>query len=167
MKQYTQQNLNDLSAQAQQAPRLRSHQNIHAELEDPIQRLFIAFEPHTYVRPHRHSEAGKWECFALLEGHLSLLVFDDEGTLLKRVELATDQTRVTEIPPNTWHTLVCFASGTKAMEIKPGPYIQPTAKDFAAWAPAEGEPAASAALRWFEAAQPGDRVPASWPLETT
>lgn len=166
MKQYTQQDLNDLSTQARQSPRLRSHKNIHAELDDPVQRLFIAFEPETYIRPHRHSDAGKWECFTLLEGHLSLLIFDDTGTVLDRVELAADQTRVTEIPPNTWHTLVCFTPGTQALEVKPGPYVQPSPEDFAAWAPAENMPDTAAALQWFSHARPGDSVPVQWVTES-
>ncbi|HIC0138358.1 TPA: WbuC family cupin fold metalloprotein, partial [Enterobacter hormaechei] len=54
MKQLTFNDLRKQSAQAANSPRLRAHHNFHPELSDPVQRLAIAMEPGTYVRPHRH-----------------------------------------------------------------------------------------------------------------
>ena len=43
-------------------------------------------EPATYVRPHRHPEAGKWELFTVLRGSLVALTFDDEGRVTSTVD---------------------------------------------------------------------------------
>jgi hypothetical protein len=55
--------------------------NVHPTLEDPVQRLFIALEPGTYIRPHRHPEPDKWELFVLINGAVDALLLDDDGKL--------------------------------------------------------------------------------------
>ncbi len=47
--------LRTLSAEADALPRRRKNLNLHETLDDPIQRLCNAFEPGTYLRPHRHT----------------------------------------------------------------------------------------------------------------
>ncbi|EMX0805176.1 WbuC family cupin fold metalloprotein [Klebsiella pneumoniae] len=51
MKQITMSDMQQQSAAAVQSPRLRAHRNFHPELSDSVQRLAIAMEPGTYVRP--------------------------------------------------------------------------------------------------------------------
>ena len=60
MKQITFDDLKQQSATAAAAPRLRAHRNFHPELSDPVQRLAIAMEPGTYIRPHRHPHTFEW-----------------------------------------------------------------------------------------------------------
>ena len=59
--------------------------NLHQELADPIQRLAIAMEPGTYIRPHRHLQT--WELLTSLQGRFVVLNFDDEGTVIARAVL--------------------------------------------------------------------------------
>ncbi|HLW73476.1 MAG TPA: WbuC family cupin fold metalloprotein, partial [Gammaproteobacteria bacterium] len=40
-----------LHHKAANAPRLRTHHNLHPSHDDPIQRMCMAMEPGTYVRP--------------------------------------------------------------------------------------------------------------------
>jgi hypothetical protein len=62
--------LKELSLQAQKAPRLRANLNVHKTLDAAVQRLFIATEPDTYIRPHSHPQPDKWEFFTVLEGRI-------------------------------------------------------------------------------------------------
>lgn len=140
---------------ARSAPRRRTHATMHDELSDPIQRVVIALQPGTYIRPHRHAE-GVWEMFAVLDGALAVLTFDDDGRVTKRVELRPGGDRMAQVPPGTWHSLVALAPDTLAFEVKPGPYRPLTDKDFAAWAPAEGDPGAPATVAWLEQAGEGE-----------
>lgn len=150
-----------LSDAARGSARRRKNLNIHATLDDPVQRLLNAFEPGTYVRPHRHRQPPKWELFAILEGRAAVLTFDDDGRVLERIELdAAGDARVVEIPESTWHTLVALMPGTVMLEVKRGPYQPNPPQDFAAWAPAEGEPAAVPLELWFRRGAPGERAPA-------
>ena len=54
--------------QAAQAPRKRTHHNLHPSLDAPVQRLAIALSQGTYVRPHRHPQPNRWEMIHALRG---------------------------------------------------------------------------------------------------
>lgn len=136
----------DLCARSRQSARLRAHHNLHPTLADPIQRVVMAVQPGSYVRPHRHRD-GIWELFALLRGRVALLMFDHAGRVIDRTELAPGGTSGAQFPPRVWHALAALEPDTVLMEVKPGPYVAETDKEFAAWAPAEGD-AAAAELAW-------------------
>ncbi len=144
---------------ARAAPRRRTHATLHEDLADPVQRVAIALQPGTYVRPHRHAD-GVWELFAVLDGALALLTFDDDGRVTRRVELHPDGDRLAQVPPGVWHSIVALTADTLAFEVKPGPYRATTDKDFTAWAPAEGEAEAPAMVAWMEQAGVGATPPA-------
>ncbi len=130
--------LETLSGKARAIARLRANLNVHPQLEDPIQRLFNAMEPGTYVRPHRHARESGWELMMCIKGAFSILLFDDSGTVLNRVDLAGDAGNLAvEIPAFAWHVVVSHRPGTVMFEVKPGPYTVVDDKDFAAWAPPE------------------------------
>ncbi|WP_232230491.1 MULTISPECIES: WbuC family cupin fold metalloprotein [unclassified Alteromonas] len=128
----------ELKDRASNSERRRANLNIHQSYNDVVQRLFIAMMPDSYVRPHRHVQAYKWEFFMVLEGALDLLFFDDQGVVIERVTLEPEGQCVgLEIPPNTWHATVCFEP-VVFMEVKQGPYDVNEDKGFAPWAPEEG-----------------------------
>lgn len=140
--------LDSLSANAQAAPRLRAIHNFHAQYTDPINRMLNAMEPGTYVAPHKHQEPDKREVFVLLRGRLLVVQFDDEGRIAQHTILdhATGHYGV-EMPPRTYHTLVSLAPGTVIYELKDGPYHPATDKQFAPWAPQEGQEGCAAYLQ--------------------
>lgn len=152
--------IGQLSSQAASSRRLRRNYNLHPTLDDPIQRLLNAFEPGTCVRPHRHTDPARWEVFVALRGRAAVLVHDVLGTVIDRTELSVEgPAAAVEIDAGAWHTLVSLSPGTVLFELKPGPYSPITDKNFAGWAPAEGEPGSQALVTWLETATPGDRPP--------
>ncbi len=160
MKRFDSAALAELSRAAAQSPRLRMNLNLHAAAQDPIQRLLNAFEPNTYVRPHRHRDPDRWELFTILAGRAAVLTFDDNGRVRERADLdSAEGVRVMEIAPAAWHTIVALAPGTVLFEVKAGPYVPTPAEDFAAWAPQEGDARAITLERWFQTAVPGDTAP--------
>jgi cupin fold WbuC family metalloprotein len=148
-----------MKADAAEAARRRTHATLHDDLADPVQRVVIALQPATYVRPHRHAE-GVWELFAVLDGALAVLTFDDAGTVTRRVELRPGGDRMVQLPPGAWHSIVALTADTLALEVKPGPYRPMNHKDFAAWAPAEGADGAADMCAWLETATAGATPPA-------
>lgn len=154
IKRFTAQALAELTDKAKSAPRLRAHLNVHDTLDANVQRLFVAAEPDTYMRPHHHPQAHKWEFFILIKGEMDLLIFDESGTLKERLKMSETATRAVEVPPNTWHCYVCQQPGTLALEIKEGAYIPATEEDFAPWAPAENSSGAAEYLAWMRTAVP-------------
>ena len=153
--------LDRLSGEAKDSKRLRQNRNLHASLSDSVQRLCNAFEPGTYVRPHRHPQKGRWELFVVLRGAAALLMFDDHGTVIERMELAAGgPTLGVEIPPRTWHTIVSRAPGTVLFEVKPGPYSHSEDKEFAGWAPDEEQHLAARDFEgWYRRATAGATPP--------
>jgi len=145
--------LDDLSRAAQAAPRRRKNHNLHGDYDDPCQRLLNAVEPGSYVRPHRHLDPPRPECFLLLRGRLAVLLFADDGGIEEVVLLAADgPCRGVDIPAGVWHSLVSLEAGSVFFETKPGPYRPLADKDFAPWAPAEGSADAEAYRRTLEVA---------------
>ncbi|MEW6648321.1 MAG: WbuC family cupin fold metalloprotein [Pseudomonadota bacterium] len=147
----------ELSRRAAASDRGRSNFNLHPQLADPVQRFLNAIEPGSYVRPHRHGSPLRWELFVIMQGAAVILLFDDAGMVTERVELdAGGSVRAVELPPGVWHTVVARVSGTVLFEFKEGPYAQLSDKDFAAWAPAEGDPMCPRWVERFLAATPGE-----------
>jgi cupin fold WbuC family metalloprotein len=160
MKQIDNTLLDSLINKAKESPRKRAHHNLHLRLEDPVQRLCVAIEPGTYIRPHRHAEPETCEVFLLLRGSATLLFFHDSGRVTERVVLsARGPVFAAEIPENTWHSIVSLESGTVFFEVKQGPYAQPKDKNAAEWAPEEGHPAAAQFVEWYRIARVGDFPP--------
>src|SRR5512137_947850 len=102
MKRIALSTLADLARQAQSSPRRRANLNLHSGLEDPIQRLAIAMEPDTYVRPHRHPHT--WELLYPLAGRFAVLHFDAAGVLVASTRLGDDSCLV-ETPAGAWHAV--------------------------------------------------------------
>lgn len=152
--------LRQVSAVAATSGRRRANENLHPDLGDPVQRFLNAVEPGSYVRPHRHPEADRWELFLALEGEAAVLVFDRVGRVLERVVIAKDgDIRGVEVSAGVWHALAALRPGTVLFEVKPGPYRPLVDKDFAPWAPPEGDPTCGPLVDWYVRAVPGDTPP--------
>ncbi len=159
MRTFAEDVVGNLQEAARSRERLRLNLNVHPRLDDPVQRLFNAMEPGTYVRPHRHAP-DRWELFLILRGRAAVLEMDDHGTVTGRCDLAPAGASVAvEIPGGSWHTVVALDGGTLLFEVKPGPYAPLTDKDFAPWAPPEGAPGAAAFEVWLRRARVGDSQP--------
>jgi len=138
-----------LAKQATKSPRRRSHLLLHSGHADQVQRLAIAAQPGTYVRPHQHSQ--QWEVLVLLRGRFDVLTFERDGRLLERKTL--DETvPFVQIPRSTWHTCLVCKRNTVILELKPGPYRP---NEFANWAPPEGAKQVASFWRWMRQAKIG------------
>jgi cupin fold WbuC family metalloprotein len=153
MKQITFTDLQRQSELAANSPRLRAHRNFHPEFSDPVQRLAIAMEPGTYVRPHRHPQT--FELLISLCGRFLVLIFDDNGNVTHRVVLGED-CKVLEMDAGTWHAVLSMDKGGVIFEVKYGGYQPVSEQDAALWAPAENEPGTARLMEWYALAQVGD-----------
>lgn len=139
MRTLTYSDLDQLSATAKQAPRQRSNTNFHPQLDAPVQRLAIAMEPDTYVRPHRHRNS--WELLSVLRGSFEVIIFTPQGEITERIRLGGENgVRVLEMPADTWHSVLSLEAGSVVFEVKQGPYAPLGAEDLAKWGPVEGSP---------------------------
>lgn len=149
--------LAEMVDRAARSPRRRTHHNVHEQADDVVQRLFIAAEPDSYFRPHRHNDKPE---FALaVRGAFDVLVFDEHGAVTARFTVGPGEATVAfETPPMTFHTLIAKSPGSILFEAKRGPYNPQTAAEFAPWSPAEGSAEAPQFFNWLQNARVGDSV---------
>lgn len=132
--------LNELTQKAANSPRKRLNHNFHDDLADPINRMLNAFEPGTYIQPHKHENPDKREVFIVLRGSLVVVIFDDSGNPVDFILLDPAKGNYAiEVPPGVWHSVVSLEPETVVYEIKDGPYLPMNDKSFASWSPNEGE----------------------------
>ena len=150
--------LAELQAQAQQALRRRAHRLLHASHDEPVQRMLVAVETDSYIRPHWHPQVEKWELLTILRGSLAYLLFDGNGRVTHRWLLSpAGPTWGLEVPAGSWHSLVALEAGSVFLEVKQGPFAPLQEQDFAAWSPAPESDQAAGFVDWMRTAGPGDR----------
>ena len=79
--------LDNLTAEADGAPRLRKHRNFHPGDAYPAHRLLIAIEPGSYVAPHRHLDPNMDETLLVVRGRLGVVIFRAENAVDRSIVL--------------------------------------------------------------------------------
>ncbi|HEY8942832.1 MAG TPA: WbuC family cupin fold metalloprotein [Polyangiaceae bacterium] len=127
-------------ARAVSSPRLRTNYNFHPDAESNPHRFLNALVRGTYCAPHRHSDPPKSETFLVLEGEVAVFLFGDDGAVVGRHVLGRAGLRGIDISPGHWHSIAALTDTAVCFEVKPGPWVPATDKEFAPWAPRESEP---------------------------
>ena len=132
--------LDVLVTESKSSPRQRKNKNYHAEDADPLQRMLNAFEPASYICPHKHQDPDKRELFVILTGRMLVLEFDEVGEITSHIILDhAAGVFSAEIAPRAYHACYALEPGTVVWEVKDGPYDVNVDKCFAPWAPKEGD----------------------------
>ena len=134
--------IDTLIERARKSPRLRTNHNFPASMEENPHRFLNVMARGTYLAPHRHIDPPKTESFLVLRGEIAFFLFDDAGAIARVEILGSGQLGI-DIAPGIWHTLAVLTSEAVCYEVKPGPYSVTNDKDFAPWAPREGDPGAA------------------------
>jgi cupin fold WbuC family metalloprotein len=135
---------------ARQSPRRRMNHNFHAGPEDNPHRFLNVLLENTYIAPHRHLRPPKAESFLVIEGLITLFCFEDDGTVRSRHLLGRGpeaEALGIDLAVGVWHTLTALTPYAVCYEVKPGPWDPATDKEFAPWAPREGDETAPEYLR--------------------
>ncbi len=134
----------NLSTEADEATRRRKHRNLHADFQDPCQRLLNAICEDSYIRPHRHRADPKSETIIAIKGSFAAVTFEDDGEILDVIRFGTEHFGGSatmnvgiEVPPGIWHTILSLQPNGIMLELKAGPFDPDAAKELAQWAPAE------------------------------
>ena len=128
------------SDKAKNSARKRMNYNFHKEDAATLQRMLNAIEPGSYIQPHKHENPDKVEAFFVLKGKMLVVEFNDSGEIVDHIILdASAGNFGCEIPARVWHSIISLESGSVAYEVKDGPYNPLDDKNFAHWAPKEGD----------------------------
>lgn len=118
-------------------PRKRVRLCAHADPADRLHEMVIIHERGAYVRPHKHP--GKTESTHVIEGLVDVVVFADDGQIVKVLpvgDYASGRTFYYRMGAPAFHTLLIRSEVLVFHEITNGPFDR---KDtvFAPWAPAD------------------------------
>ncbi len=149
----------DVVAAARRSPRKRMNFNFHHHAADNPHRFLNVLLAGTYVTPHRHRQPPKAESFLVLAGRIVCFVFEDDGALRESFTLAADgddnDGQGIDLQPGIWHSIAALSGVAVCYEVKPGPYDPHADKEFAPWAPVEGDPECDAYLQGLLAQHSG------------
>ena len=118
----TQALLDELTAKAQESPRLRMNLDLRNSAEDQSQRMLNAIEPGSILPIHRHQKTS--ETMVCLRGKLRVEYYDELERICTDsfiIELGGSNVAVS-IPIGVWHTVHALESGTCILEMKNGAY---------------------------------------------
>ena len=121
--------LDQLSAEAFNAPRLRKNFNLHDSLEAPSQRLFNALQPGTKMEIHRHRHTS--ETTIVIRGSVKYSIYADDGKIEEEHILkAGSDSFGFNVPAGVWHTMEPLEPNTVIFGCKNGPYQPLTEQDI-------------------------------------
>jgi len=121
--------LNETSAKASTAPRLRMNYNLHESFEDQVQRMFNALEPGTEIPIARHPNSS--ETLIMLRGKLRVLIYNDSKEIIEDVIIAPNTENFGfHIPKGVWHKVESLESGSICFETREGPYTPVAEEDI-------------------------------------
>jgi cupin fold WbuC family metalloprotein len=131
-----------LKAMARSSPTGRARICAHCTIADPLHEMLIALVSGRYIRPHAHQ--GKSESFHMIEGGLTIVLFDDAGAIRRLVDLSADGNGALfyRLSTKTFHTVVPWGDMAVFHETTNGPF-DPRDTLFPTWAPEESDVAAA------------------------
>ncbi|WP_337883460.1 WbuC family cupin fold metalloprotein [Chromobacterium haemolyticum] len=145
--------------ESKSAPRKRTPILIHRSYDEIPQRFVNCMASDSYIKPHKHESDNQWELLTWISGEMLVIIFDDAGKILNKVEISQYCNRVIEIPQNLYHSYVPL-SDCAYLEIRncSFTYGRPEVdRTFADWAPDEGEHEVKNFTTWLKEADIGKR----------
>ena len=134
-----------LKQAAAESPLRRSRLCLHRTNEDTVQEMILALCRDVLFRPHRHR--NKSESFHIIEGDLVVLLFNDEGHVIRAIHMGppgSGHVMCYRLCVPTWHAILPRSEFVVFHETTVGPFKSHDPAQFAPWAPVEPE-----ALREF------------------
>jgi len=128
-----------LKERALTAPHRRFRLCLHESEEEQVQEMLVVHCRENYSRPHYHHAAST--C-VILDGALTVFLFDAAGNVTETVELAargSGKPFTLRLGPNVWHMPVCRTPQLVFYETMTGPFRRDEVNVWAPWSPAEDD----------------------------
>jgi len=144
-----QKEIEHLKGQANDSLDRRFRLCLHRTASDILHQSVIVFCQDAYIRPHRHP-IGKAESYQIIEGEMTVYFFDDNGNVVRTIEMGERQSGKTffyRLGTNTWHMPVPRSEFVVFHETSLGPYNKESDVEFASWSPEDNDSAAITIFR--------------------
>ena len=109
--------------EASQSQRHMARLLMHFDHENPVQEMLIALGRNCAVMPNR--SVGRSESLQVVQGELLLVIFDDNGNVVKRIEMGpygSDKTFLYRLSSTPWHTMIPLSKIVVVHEVIEGPF---------------------------------------------
>jgi len=131
-------------------PRHRVRLCAHRSPKDSLHEMFIVHMRDCFVRPHKH--LGKVESMAVLEGEVDVVLFDEDGSIRRLIQMGTPSSGKVfyqRLADPIYHTLLIRSEFLVFHEITEGPFLRESTV-FPDWAPSQPGVATDAFLDRLE-----------------
>ncbi len=138
--------LENLKAKALQTANGRYRVCLHSSTEELVQNMVIVLAENSYVQPHRQ-RPGKSKAYHVMEGQLSVVLWNDKGEIDRVLELGAKGTGLPSLyhlSKSIWHMPVPMSSVAVYQETSTGPFVKNWDVEYSPWAPAEENISAAA-----------------------
>ena len=112
---------------------------MHFDHEDPVQEMLIAMGRNCAVMPN--CSVGRSESLQVVQGELLLVIFDDNGNVVKRIEMGpygSDKTFLYRLSSTPWHTMIPLSKIVVVHEVIEGPFVN-SSDPLPDWIPGDSE----------------------------
>ncbi len=130
-----------LKKEVLETPNKRIRICAHENSSDHLHEMLIVMVKGSYVRPHKHID--KSESFHIIEGALGVIIFDDEGEILKVIpmgDISSGKIFFYRLSSTHYHSLILRTDFVIFHETTKGPFFKEETL-WAPWSPAVGDPA--------------------------
>lgn len=127
----------NIKKEAKKSPRLIARLLMHLSHEDLVQEMLIAMCRDCAVAPNR--AVGRSESLQMVEGEMLLIMFNENGEVIKRLEMGHPESgkaflyRFTSTP---WHTMVPITEMVVVHESLQGPF-EKSSEGLPEWIPTD------------------------------
>jgi cupin fold WbuC family metalloprotein len=132
-----QESIDFLKSKAMKNSRKRARLCTHPGVNDLLHEMLIVHFKGLYVQPHKH--IGKSESFHIIEGELSVVIFDESGKILQVIHMgepASGRMFYYRLSESYFHSVVPLSEIVVFHEITNGPFKREDMV-LAPWAPVE------------------------------
>ena len=112
---------------------------MHLSHEDKVQEMLIAMQRECVVTPNR--SVGKSESLQIIEGRLLLVIFDENGNIVKQEEMApfgSNSPTIYRLNSAPWHTMIPITEMVVVHETLQGPFENST-EPLPNWVPSNAD----------------------------
>jgi len=131
--------VDQIIGEAKQSQRHMARLLMHFDHEDPVQEMLIVMGRDCAVMPNR--SVGQSESLQIVKGELLLIVFDDNGKIVQRVEMGpagSDKVFLYRLSSTPWHTMIPLTKMVVVHEVLQGPF-QKSYESLPSWVPEKPE----------------------------
>ena len=125
--------------EANQSQRHMARLLMHFDHENPVQEMLIAMGRECMVAPNR--SVGRSESLQVFRGELLLVIFDDNGNIVKKIEMepyGSDKTFLYRLSSSPWHTMIPLSKIVVVHEVIEGPFVN-SSDPLPEWIPSDAD----------------------------